>query len=301
MKILGFGDIVVDKIISIDRFPKKGEIARIKSFEEHASGKCANVIASLSKLDFDVKFIGKVGSDAEGSLLIENMINHGIDSKNIILGNGNSGVRIIIRSEDKKKILLENMGENYNLKLEEIVDLENVDLAYFVLLKDVSLKTQKHVASIMKEQGSKIVISIESFEKENEEILKLADVVLLDYNEFSNFSLEDAEKNAKKLLRYATLFVLKIQNGMNGSIVFEKKSKIEKHIFRNKFELVFNDLYASSAFDSGFIFGLTKNKELEECIKIGNIFIEECIKRQDPVSGIPNIHRLNSLLGEHSY
>lgn len=299
MKILGFGDIFVDKIITIDRFPKKGEKAKIISSEEYASGKCANVIAALSKLDFRSSFIGKVGSDAEGSLLIENMINHGVDTKDIVLGNGNSGIRIILRSEDKNsKIFLENMGENYNIKLEEIAGLENADIAYFVLLKDVSLKTQRNIAKIMKEQGAKIIINTESLDKESEEIIKLADVVFLDYNEFSNYSLDEIENNIKRILKSASFFVVKIQNGVNGSIVFENRSKIEKHLFRNRIEKNLNSLYVSSAFDSGFIFGFSKDKSLEECIKMANIFIRECIKSKDPLSGIPNIQRLNSLLGE---
>ncbi|MFH8109986.1 MAG: carbohydrate kinase family protein, partial [Candidatus Aenigmatarchaeota archaeon] len=112
MKVLGFGDILVEKVITIDRFPKRTEKAEIKSFLEYASGKCANVTAALSKLEFDASFIGKVGSDAEGSLLIENMIHYGIDTKNIILGNENSGIRVIVKSDDNKEIILENMGAN---------------------------------------------------------------------------------------------------------------------------------------------------------------------------------------------
>lgn len=298
MKILGFGDLVVDKIISIDKFPKKNEKAMIKSIEEYASGKCANVIAALSKLDFVASFIGKVGGDAEGSLLIENMLNYGVDTKNIILGNEKSGVRVIIKTEEKQKIVLENMGENYNVRLEEIDIIDDFDLAYFVLLKGSSLETQKSIARIIKESGSKIIVNTESLEKEYEDIIKLADIIFLDYNEFLRFHINEFEKIIKKFLKTASLFVIKNYNGIKGCIVFENGNKIEKHIFKNKIENIFNEFNASSAFDAGFIFGVAKNKDLKECVKLANIFIEECTKKQDPLSGIPNLSQLSFLLKE---
>lgn len=293
MKILGFGDLVVDKLIIIDKFPKKGEVAKLKSFLEYASGKCANVIAALSKLDFDASFIGKVGSDAESSLLIESMINYGVDTKNIILGNENSGIRVIVKSDENRKIILENMGENYNLKLDEVNTIENVDLAYFVLLKEESLKTQKYVAKALKEHGTKLIVNTDSLEKERREIIALADVVLLDYNEFSKFSLEKIKNYVRKFFNSLQIFVIKIKNGINGCIVFENRNKIEKHIFKNKVESLINELNASSAFDSGFIFSFAKNRSLEESIKIANIFLKECVTKEDPLSWILSLRELN--------
>ncbi|MBU5678563.1 MAG: carbohydrate kinase family protein [Candidatus Aenigmatarchaeota archaeon] len=301
MKVLGFGDLVVEKVIIIDKFPKIGEIAKIKSSLEFASGKCANVIKALSKLEFNASFIGKVGSDAEGSLLIENMIHYGIDTKNIILGNENSGIRVIVKSDGNKKIILENMGANYNLKLEEINRIEKVDLAYFVLLRSESLKTQKCIAKIMKEYGAKVIVNTDNLEKESKEILSLADVVLLDYSEFSKFSLEQIEDYIKKFLKNVAIFLIKIRNGINGCIVFENKNKIEKYIFKNKVEGILNEFSASSAFDSGFIFGLSKNKSLEESVKLANVFLKECIKREEPLSGIPTLHQLNFLLTQREF
>ncbi|MEM5812782.1 MAG: carbohydrate kinase family protein [Candidatus Aenigmatarchaeota archaeon] len=295
MKVLGFGDILVEKVITIDRFPKRTEKAEIKSFLEYASGKCANVTAALSKLEFDASFIGKVGSDAEGSLLIENMIHYGIDTKNIILGNENSGIRVIVKSDDNKEIILENMGANYNLKLEEINRIEKVDLAYFVLLKNESLKTQKCIAKILKKDGAKIIINTESLEKDKEGVLNFADVVFLDYNKFSSFSLNEIENKIKDFLKDVKIFVIKIRNGINGCIVFENGNKIEKHVFKNKDKVAFNEFNASSAFDAGFIFGLAKNKSLEDCVKLANFFLKECSNKEDFLSGIPTLHRLNFL------
>ena len=72
-RILVLGSINMDLLVRLDEIPRPGETVLGKSLERIAGGKGANQAVAIGKLGGDVSFLGKVGQDLFGDLLLEAM------------------------------------------------------------------------------------------------------------------------------------------------------------------------------------------------------------------------------------
>ncbi len=81
-KLVIAGTILVDAIKTIDVYPDAGKLVQIRSISQSVGGAVPNTAINLAKLDptFPVKVFGKVGEDAYGSFVVEEMRKVGLDT-----------------------------------------------------------------------------------------------------------------------------------------------------------------------------------------------------------------------------
>ena len=77
-RICVIGSINIDLVARVDRFPYPGESVKAINFSEYSGGKGANQVVALGKLGADVYFIGKVGTDSYGNLLLKSLEESGV-------------------------------------------------------------------------------------------------------------------------------------------------------------------------------------------------------------------------------
>ncbi|MEM2517830.1 MAG: PfkB family carbohydrate kinase, partial [Candidatus Bathyarchaeia archaeon] len=53
---------------------------------------------------------------------------------------------------------------------------------------------------------------------------------------------------------------------------------------------------AGDAFCAGFLYGLSNNKSLKECAKLGNFVASRCITKMGARTGLPRLEELKMLL-----
>jgi len=284
MFVLGMGYLILERIIRVEKIPKKGEIGKIISIEEYPDGYAANVIANLSKLDINTGFIGKIGSDAEGSLLIEDMMYHSVDTKNIILSKGKSGVSIKIIDNDKRSIKFENLGVNTEIRLEEIKEIKEPDIFYTTTLHGTSFETQKKLLEIFKEK--KIFLSLEKYEKRYKDLLNYADFIVFNSPSWTRYEKRFYEKILRENLLKDKKIVIKIKSGIYGSAFWNDEDWV---LIKNNISNVFDESGIGEAFDTGILFGIIKKEEIKKCCEIGNLFAKECAKSIGPRNWYPKV------------
>ena len=74
------GSINMDMVMTVPYLPKNGETLSADKFYVNPGGKGANQAVAIAKLGGDVKMIGKVGRDANGRELKENLSSFGVDA-----------------------------------------------------------------------------------------------------------------------------------------------------------------------------------------------------------------------------
>ncbi|PWU67222.1 ribokinase [Gracilibacillus dipsosauri] len=77
------GSINMDISIELERRPDKGETIKGSSYHHFSGGKGANQAIAMARLGAKVNFIGKIGDDEYGKILIEYLRNEKIDVKGI--------------------------------------------------------------------------------------------------------------------------------------------------------------------------------------------------------------------------
>ena len=71
----------MDKLFKVNRIAGAEEESFIKTHEESCGGSAANTIVGLARLGCKVGFIGKVGWDREGNLLLDDFRREGVDTR----------------------------------------------------------------------------------------------------------------------------------------------------------------------------------------------------------------------------
>ena len=81
MDVLSLGIYVVDVLgRPIDQFPEKGKLALFDELEIHTGGCANNVAIALTRLGISAGAMGKVGTDAFGDLILQTLIDNGVDT-----------------------------------------------------------------------------------------------------------------------------------------------------------------------------------------------------------------------------
>ena len=81
MDVLSLGIYVVDVLgRPIDQFPEKGKLALFDELEIHTGGCANNTAIALTRLGISAGAMGKVGTDAFGDLILQGLVDNGIDT-----------------------------------------------------------------------------------------------------------------------------------------------------------------------------------------------------------------------------
>ena len=84
------GNILVDIVKMIERYPEKNMLVHITESVKAVGGCVPNTIINIAKMDPNVtlKALGKVGSDDNGKFLIEEMAKYGVDVSGVKVAEG---------------------------------------------------------------------------------------------------------------------------------------------------------------------------------------------------------------------
>ena len=105
--IVVVGSINTDLVAGAARLPAAGETVLGSSFQIHPGGKGANQAVAVSRLDYPVQLIGKVGADQFGE-----QARSGVDISGVEVDAGTSGVAMIAVSPQGDNSIIVVPGAN---------------------------------------------------------------------------------------------------------------------------------------------------------------------------------------------
>ena len=280
--IVGFGALNLDKIYMVDKIPGRDEEGYVIDLEMHPGGSSANTIAGLAVFGIKTSFIGKIGSDEEGRILLGDFIKRGVDTSGIVTAEGRSGVAMIFVDREGNRAILVDPGVNdtisiRDVRMELVEQAELVHMTSFICKNGLdSFRSQIEISGMARgvsfDPGMPYV---ERGLKELEPILKNTTILLpnrmememlfrMDYRDASSHAIEmGAETVAVKL-------------GEKGCYVTDGR---KEHFIKSFPSDPVDTTGAGDAFNAGFLYAWHKNKSLEECGRIGNFVAGRLIER----------------------
>ncbi|MBS7643059.1 carbohydrate kinase family protein [Candidatus Bathyarchaeota archaeon] len=295
--VIGFGALNLDKIIYVDKIPKPDEEGYVRSICYCPGGSAANTVVGLARLGLKTGYIGKVGNDEEGKILLEDLRNEKVDTSLVKACTGRSGVAYIFVDEKGIRASIVDPGVNDTIGVEDI-DLDYVKKSKFLHLTSFisklstkSFLTQKKIV----EEVPNVEISFDPgqlyAEKgmgELESIIKRSKVILPSKREIELLTGYEYKTGCKILLKKGVEIVA-VKLGEKGCYVTNGKE--EYHIPAETVEVV-DTTGAGDAFCAGFLYGLVKNKDIYECGKLGNFVASRCITKSGAREGLPTLSDL---------
>jgi len=290
--VVGFGALNVDKLFKVNKLAEAEEESFIENYAEACGGSAANTAVGLARLGCRVGFIGKVGCDREGDLLIQDFRVEGVDTTGTIrAGQGKSGS--VLGFVDKKgaRALYINSGVNDTIKFDEI-NVEDVAQAQFLHLTsfvgEKSFKTQKKLLGAL---PSSVKVSFDPgalYARKGfaglEPIMKKACVLMPNAIELELLTGETDYCKGADFMVGRGVKIVAVKLGGDGCYVTDGR---ERHLIEALNVKVVDTTGAGDAFCAGFLYGLVNGKSLFECGRLGNFVASRCVMKMGARAGLP--------------
>jgi ribokinase len=294
--VVGIGALNVDKLFMVEQIAREDEESSIIDFAEACGGSAANTIVGLARLGLKTGYIGKVARDREGRLLLGDFKNEKVDIHGIVTAeNGRSGVVMGFVDKKGERALYIDAGVNSTITLDEINTEYANNTAFMHVTSFVGEKAFQVQKKLITALSTNVKISLDPGDLYAEKglmllkpIIERCHIVFPNEHELKLLTGEDHVKGAEMLLDKGVSIVA-AKLGPKGCYVTDGR---EKHLIPRYPVKVVDTTGAGDAFCAGFLFGLIKNKNLEQCGKLGNYVASKCIEKIGARTGLPRLSEL---------
>jgi ribokinase len=292
LEVICFGALNVDKLYKVDRIAKAEEESVILDFKEAPGGSAANTAVGLARLGVKTGYIGKVAEDREGGILLKSFIDEGVDTSGIVISRvGRSGSVIGFVDQEGNRALYLDPGVNDTLSFEEInlkylEDVKFLHLTSFV--GETPFEAQKKLLQVVPDVKVTFdpgIIYARKGLKKLKPIIERCYAIMPNENEVQLLTGKNYLEGAEILLKEGAEIVA-VKLGKRGCYITNGRESHTVEAFKVK---VVDTTGAGDAFCAGFIYGLLKGRDLNECGILGNFVASRCLTRMGAREGLPKI------------
>jgi ribokinase len=289
IEVIGLGALNVDHIYLVEQILVDGE-SQVEEFALFPGGSAANTIYGLAKLGVKTGFIGLVGDDEESKLLLESFRSVGVDTSQIGVRQGAKTGSVLCLSDKQGKRALYTMPAANSLLSEEDVKLDYINQAKFLHLSTFAKGRGFEIqTNLMSELNSSVKVSFAPGSiytafgiQALTPILQRSYVLFINQNEMGKLTGKNISVGARICLeRGCRIVVVTLGEG-----IYDGGKKIACYIYEGEDEYkieaetaptVKDTIGAGDAFAAGFLSGLLRERELEECGHLGDFMARLCI------------------------
>jgi ribokinase len=290
--VVGFGALNVDKLFKVNKLAKAEQERVIEDYAEACGGSAANTAVGLARLGCKVGFIGKVGCDREGDLLIQDFCKEGINTGGVVRAEqGKSGS--VLGFVDKKgaRALYINSGVNDTITIDE-VNARYASQAQFLHLTsfvgDESFQTQKKLLDAIPNSTQISFDPGALYARKGfaslEPIIRKTYVLMPNAIELTFLTGEIDYCKGADLMVGRGVKIVAVKLGGDGCYVTDGRERHRIEPFKVK---VVDTTGAGDAFCAGFLYGLVNGKSLFECGRLGNFVASRCVMKMGARAGLP--------------
>jgi ribokinase len=295
--VVGFGALNVDKLFKVNRIAAKEEESFITDFAETCGGSAANTVVGLAKLGCKVGFVGKVGSDREGKMLLEEFRKEGVDTKGVTVAKaGRSGTVMGFVDENGERALYVDPGVNNQVEFNERIKRYASQTRFLHLTSFVgekSFQTQRKLLETIPEDAKVSFDPGALYARKGlaalGSVVERTFVLMPNAGELELLTgIADYRKGAETMIEKGVK-VVAVKLGSRGCYVTDGKQSHSVEAFKVS---VVDTTGAGDAFCAGFLYGLLKHKSLEECGRTGNFVASRCTTKMGARIGLPTLKDL---------
>ncbi len=293
-KILGIGNALVDVMtfinddIILESFglPKgsmqlvdeaKSKLVKSETVNFNRSlasgGSAANTIHGLAMLDVETGFIGSIGQDELGDFFENDMRSAGINTM-LIRRSSVTGTAVALISPDSERTFATHLGAAVELGASDLNPefFEGYDILYLEGYLIFNKPLVEQACKIAKEKNMKIALDLASYNVVEamlpafrEIIEKYVDIIFANEEEAKAFTGMMPEEALKSIASICDVAVIKV--GSEGSWIKRGEEVLKIGTIKvNPVDTTgAGDLYAA-----GFLYGYSKNFDLEKCGILGS-------------------------------
>lgn len=276
--ILVVGELNVDLILDeIDKFPEMGKEVLANRMTLTLGSSSAIFASNISSLGARVAFIGKIGKDKFGEVVLESLKKNNVETSLIKVDERLGTGATVIFNFDEDRANTTYPGAMNHLTINDISeeDLKKAKHVHFsqYFFQPGMWGSLGELFRKAKRLGLTTSFDMqwdpkETWELDIEDILPYVDIFLPNETELK---LLTGKNNLDEAVEVITKFknILVVKRGNKGSVVYHNNSKSNLDPFLNKH--VVDAIGAGDSFNAGFILKFTQGNSIPECQKFGNL------------------------------
>lgn len=296
--IVVIGSINMDLVVKTDDIPKIGETVLGHELVQVPGGKGANQSVAISKLGNKITFIGKVGEDMFGNILVDSLKDASVDTSRIEKENCNSGIAIINVDKEGNNNIVVIPGSNSKVDndfLHKNIDVvENSKIVLFQF--EIPLETVKNGLKVARKLGKITVLNPAPAYDLDDEIIENIDILIPNEYELEKISKVNITSNSS-LLEAANVIIKKgvkeliVTLGSKGVLYVNKN----EYKFYEPFKVKAIDTTAAGdSFIGGFLSSYAKDKDMDKSIELGQKAAALAIQKIGAQSSIPTMDEIKN-------
>ena len=301
IEVVGFGAMNLDLVYQVERMVADGE-AMVEGQAAFPGGSAANTIYGLARLGVQAGFVGVVGDDDAGRMLLRDFEGVGVDTSRVVVKRGvASGSVLCLTDRLGQRALYVMPGANSLLHREDLaLDYFNqarmVHLSPFVATEQFDLQKQvvANLSPSVRVSFAPGALYAARGLEALAPILARTEVLFLNREELGQLTGDDLAGGARRCLERGCRVAVVTMGGEGIAChIAEKGSEYTIEARQGIGEPMADTIGAGDAFAAGFIYGLLQDKPLEECGRLGDLVARFSIARLGARAGLPSGEELS--------
>ncbi len=270
--VVGVGTACIDQVFMVDDLPKSGDCVIADGFFMGHGGIVGNFLVGCSRLGLKTRYVGKLGSDHYGRLVLEELKQEGVDvSTAVFTDEEPTEIVVVLLEKGGERSFVVSIGATNKLRVEE-VDVKKALACRLLYTDGVPYEAARHLLREAKHRGIATAIDLAAdlsvYEKVSArredflELLKWVDVAFPSEAFLRDlYAGKDLLEACEALLDLGPKIVVATL-GAEGSLIVNRQEQYRIPAFEVK---VADTTGAGDAYRAAFIHAYLKSLDFHSC------------------------------------
>ncbi len=296
--VTGVGYTAIDYLGVIPRFPEENLKLELETLEVQGGGPAATATVTAARLGLQTAFIGKVGGDDRGAMMLMKLNGEGVDVSSAVLEAEalSQFAFIMVDSETGKRTILWTRGTLAPLMPDEL-DMEKVTSCRGLLVDTLEPAAAEAAAREASAAGAKVLIDAGTLRDGVREILPYCHYIVASETFSGQISEGRGERAAlEAIMKYGPEAAV-VTLGERGCIALSGNGFIEEKGFEVN---AVDTTGAGDVFHGAFLYAVLREWDVRRCCVFANAVAAMKCRRLGGRTGIPTLEEALEFLAERS-